>query len=432
MLERRVVVTGLGVECPLAGNLSDYEQRLNNGDSSIIELRGEYRWLDNYPIHVGSLMPLDYQIPDNVLSGIDKKEARRIRKMPLGVRMGLSAADQAVRDSGFLDLPNINERTGVSMGVGFGNAGIMESQSKAVVRHGMGAGDRFFMLKVIPNAAPGVIAGFYGFHSTDASSIASACSSGSSAIKYGFEQIQLGNADIMVCGGVMESSTPVIFSGFNGVTALSLNEDPETASRPFDRDRDGFVLGEGSGVIILEELEHAKKRGVRIYAHLLGCYANNNANHSTQPDLKYQTLAIKRALSNAGVDPEDIDYINCHGTSTRLNDPFETQSIKDALGEHAREVLLNSTKSLIGHTISGAGSLETIATILTLNNGVVHPTRGLFNRDVDYVFENGNTEIPMPCDLQYCNEAIKGQIEVALKNSFGFYGSNVVLVLGKP
>jgi len=270
-----------------------------------------------------------------------------------------------------------------------------------------------FVSKAIGDAAAGNVARAFGFHATECKSISTACASGGSAIADAYRSIYMREAEVMIAGGCEEAGCELVCAGFGNLGALSVRG----ISCPFDINRDGFVMGEGAGILVLEDLEHAKSRGARIYAELLGYGATQDASHLTQPreDAKYTSLAMKNAMQMAGVVPRQIDYINTHGTSTELNDVLETRAIKHALGDHAYSVKVNSTKSMIGHTFGGAGGIEAVVTVKTLESGIVHPTVNLEEKDSE-------------CDLGYINKVLETDgLNYALSNSFGFYGHNVCL-----
>lgn len=265
----------------------------------------------------------------------------------------------------------------------------------------------------------------------------SACASGARAIELAYEKIKLGSADVIVSGGTDSPLSILPWDCFVRMRATTsfFNSEPDKASRPFDKDRSGFVMGEGAGVLVLEELEHARQRGANIYAELLGCGSSNDGHHETRPLLtgEYVAKAMKDALEHSNVQPEQIDYINCHGTSTTFNDSLETLAIKKVFGEHSYKIGLNSSKSLLGHTMGAAGALEAIVTIKTLNTGILHPTKNLEEKDLEPWKKPGLEDVDRDasCDLDYSNEVKQRNVDYVLSNSFGFFGNNCVLCFGK-
>jgi len=423
--DRRIVVTGIGVCTPLSRDVNDFFRRLCNGESSIKNLSDskQYPWFKDYKIQVASLFDrfaIDPQIEKDPNVNLDFKDIRRMEDF---ARFALEASYNAVQDSGILDcysrrLESLQDRVGITIGVGFGGAKEIGKQQKRFERGGMEKVDGLFVSKAIGDAAAGNIARAFGFHATECKSISTACASGASAIADAYKSIYMRDADVMVAGGCEEAGCELICGGFGNLGALSV----KGISRPFDINRDGFVMGEGAGILVLENLEHAKSRGAKIYAELLGYGITQDASHLTQPreDARYMTKAMNNAMFMARVMPEEIDYINAHGTSTKLNDALEIKSIKRALGIHAYSIYLNSTKSMIGHTFGGAGGIEAIVTVKTLETGKVHPTANLEEKDPE-------------CDLNCTNQTleIKSGINYALSNSFGFYGHNSCLCFGK-
>jgi 3-oxoacyl-[acyl-carrier-protein] synthase II len=429
----------MGAVCPLGRTVEELWNNLLEGKTSIHAIPEDKHWrriFPDYDIRIGSLFD------DFIISGRVKIKPKELKRIETFVQFALDASEQAVSDSGFLEngSDEIRDRTGVLIGVGFGGIKAFEEEAGRILEkvpklgndgrvigtsyiRGMDRVSPLVISKVIPNSTTGNIARYFGFHATECPTVASSCAAGSSGIVYAYKSIVLGDADIMLAGGSEEGGSIMACGCFGNMKALSKrNNEPERASRPFDRDRDGFVIGEGAGILVLEELEHAKKRNAKIYAELLGYGATNDAYHQTHPekDAKYQTIAINHALKRAGLNPEDIGYINAHGTSTELNDSIETLAIKQALDNHAKSVLINSTKSMIGHCFGGAGGLEAIVAIKSIISETAHPTKNLDNKDE----KSG-------CDLGYCNETKKGKIDYALSNSFGFEGHNVVLAFGK-
>ena len=349
---------------------------------------------------------------------IDKKE---VKKMDLFIQYALAAAELAMRDSGFQVTEENAERVGVLVGAGLGGLPAIERYHQALVEGGYKKVSPFFIPMLIINLAPGQISIRYGAKGPNVSSV-SACATGTHSIGDAFRMIQRGDADAMIAGGTESTVTPLGIAGFNVMKALSTrNEDPAAASRPFEKNRDGFVMAEGAGIVILEEYEAAKARGAKIYAEVCGYGLSGDAYHLTAPAPNGEGAArcIKMALSTAGVNPEEIDYINAHGTSTHFNDRYETMAIKSVLGEHARKVMVSSTKSMTGHCLGAAGGVEAVYTVMAMDRGAIPPTI--------------NYEEPDPeCDLDYVpNVARQAPVNVALSNSFGFGGTNATLLFKK-
>jgi len=352
--------------------------------------------------------------PEQVM---DPKEARKADRF---VHLAMAASAQAMQQAGLDQPPGDAFRAGVIIGSGIGGMNTFEEQHSKLVARGPRAVSPLFIPMMIGDMAAGLVSIRYGFRGANYCTV-SACASGGHAIGAGFDQIRLGKADVMICGGAEAAVCPMALSGFANMKALSSrNDDYAHASRPFDRDRDGFVLGEGAGILILEEEAHAKARGARIHGYLRGYGFTGDAYHMTQPDNEGVGAigSMKQALDDAGLRPEDIGYINAHGTSTHFNDMVETRAIKAVFGDHARRLKISSTKSMIGHLLGAAGGVEAVVSVLALRDGVLPPT-------INY--ENPDPE----CDLDYCpNTAVKQQVGYALSNSFGFGGHNVTLCFG--
>jgi 3-oxoacyl-[acyl-carrier-protein] synthase II len=349
---------------------------------------------------------------------IGKKDAR---KMDRFAQFAFVAAEQAVRDSG-LQIDDANrEAIGVVMGSGIGGIATIEHQHKIMVEQGPDRLSPFLIPMLISNIAPGLISMRFNVRGPTLTTV-SACASSNNAIGDAFRTVQYGEADVMICGGSEAPITPLAVGGFCAMRALSSdNEDPQHASRPFDRKRDGFVIGEGGGALVLEELESAQRRGARVYAEIIGYGKSSDAYHMVTPDPQARgvKLAMVRALRDADVAAADIGYINAHATSTDLGDAAETQAVHSVFGEHAKSVPVSSNKSMFGHALGAAGALEGICTVLTLHHGVIPPTINYANAD------------PL-CDLDCVpNVARKDDVEVAMSNSFGFGGHNAVLVFRK-
>ena len=410
-MKRRVVVTGLGAVTSLSLKVEDLWQRILRGESGIHPLR--IFDASNYKVRFGG------DVYDWDPSGyVTAKDAKRLDRF---TQFALAAGIDAVRDSG-LDFAREDPfRAGVILGSGIGGLHEIETQHLRLIEKGPDKVSAFTIPKLMVNAASGYVSIQYGLRGPN-TAVATACASAANAIGDAFKTIQYGEADIMVTGGTEAAITQMGIAGFSNMKALSeRNDEPAKASRPFDRDRDGFVLSEGAGLLVIEELGHAKARGARIYAELLGCGASADGGHITQPDENGTGAAnaMGRALADGGVQPEEIAYINAHGTSTPLGDQAETKAVKKIFGEHARRLSISSTKSQLGHLLGASGGVELILTILAVRDGVVPPTI--------------NLDTPDPaCDLDYTpNEARQRDVPVAMSNSFGFGGHNASLVVGR-
>ncbi|MCK9594179.1 MAG: beta-ketoacyl-ACP synthase II [Candidatus Omnitrophica bacterium] len=407
--ENRVVVTGLGVVSPLGNDISSFWSSLQAGKSGV----GQLTTFDasGFDCHIAA----EVKGFDPQAFGLTRKEAMRMEKF---VQYSLACTNQAVKNSG-LDLEKVDkERAGVIVGSGIGSLRIIEEEYKVYLKGGASRISPFLIPSLIINEASGHIAIKYGFNGPNLA-VTTACASGSHAIGNAVRIIQRGDADIMISGGTESCVTALGVGGFCALKALSVrNDEPEKASRPFDAQRTGFVMGEGCGIVILESLEHAQKRGAHIYCEVPGFGASCDAYHITAPDPDGHgaSLAIKWALKDSGLNPEDVDYINAHGTSTKMNDKVETMAIKRALGDHAKKVMVSSTKSMTGHLLGAAGGVEFIVCCLAIKDSVVPPTI--------------NYEFPDPdCDLDYVpNAARKAEVDVCISNSLGFGGHNATLV----
>tara|TARA_B100000029_G_scaffold516253_2_gene628087 strand:- start:99961 stop:101205 length:1245 start_codon:yes stop_codon:yes gene_type:complete len=407
----RVVITGMGVLSPVGLNLKSYWNALCAGKSGVGAITKFD--VDSFSVKIGAELknfdPSEY---------LDRKELKR---MDDNAQYAVIAAGMAIEDSGIkLNEENL-ERIGVIMGTGVGGIWTFENQHSNLINKGPGRVSPFFIPMMIADMAPGHISMIHGLKGPNYTTV-SACSSGGHGIGDAFRTLQYGDADVMVTGGTEASISPMAVAGFSNMKALSTrNNDPERASRPFDSGRDGFVLGEGAGMVVLETLNHAKKRNAKIYGELAGYAATADAYHLTHPHESGEgaVRAMRLALNNAGLELDEIDYINAHGTSTPLNDKIETLAIKNVFGEHAQNLSISSTKSLIGHLLGASGGVEFIATVLSVANDHVHPTI--------------NYEVPDPeCDLDYVpNKSRDKVIRAALTNSFGFGGHNVSLVVKK-
>jgi 3-oxoacyl-[acyl-carrier-protein] synthase II len=410
-MKRRVVVTGLGVVTSLSLKVEDLWQRILRGESGIHPLRlfDPTRFKVRFGGDVYDWDPAGY---------VSAKDAKRLDRF---TQFALVAGIDAVRDSG-LDFSREDPfRAGVILGSGIGGLHEIEAQHLRLIEKGPDKVSAFTIPKLMVNAASGYVSIQYGLRGPN-TAVATACASAANAIGDAFKTIQYGEADIMVTGGTEAAITEMGIAGFSNMKALSeRNDEPAKASRPFDRDRDGFVLSEGAGLLVIEELEHAKARGAKIYAELLGYGASADGGHITQPDENGTGAAnaMGRALADGGVRPDEIAYINAHGTSTPLGDQAETKAVKKIFGEHARRLSISSTKSQLGHLLGASGGVELVLTILAVRDGVVPPTI--------------NLETPDPeCDLDYTpNEARQRDVPVAMSNSFGFGGHNASLVVGR-
>ncbi len=410
MSRRRVVVTGLGCVSPVGNTVAEAWSNLLAGRSGIglitrfdasgfaCQIAGEVRNFD-------------------LESYISAKEAR---SMDTFIHYGIAAAAQAIADAGLPTGDALDEeastRIGCVIGSGIGGLPLIESSHAEYLNRGARRISPFFVPATIINMTAGHVSMRYGFKGPNIS-IVTACTTGLHCIGDAGRMIEYGDADVMIAGGSEATVSPLGIGGFAAMRALSTrNDDPVTASRPWDKDRDGFVLGEGAGVVVLEEYEHAKARGAKIYAELAGFGMSADAGHMTAPNMDGPRRAMLGALRNAGVNPDQVDYLNAHGTSTPLGDLNESNAIKAALGDHAKKVVVNSTKSMTGHLLGGAGGLESVFTVLAVHHQKSPPTINIFNQDPE-------------CDLDYCaNVARDMRIDVALKNNFGFGGTNGSLV----
>ncbi len=413
MSNRRVVITGTGLITPLGTGTEKNWQAMLAGRSGIGPIT-------RFPAD-GLGTRIAGEVKDFDLEQfIEKKEARR---MDLFTQYAVAAAEMAMKESGLsvgTDKPNgyAPEKVGVIVGSGIGGIGSLEEQHKKALSKGFDRLSPFFIIQMIINMAPGLISLRYGTKGPNWSPV-SACSTSAHAIGEAWKSIRLGETDAMIAGGAESAITPLGIGGFSVMKALSTrNDDPTHASRPFDRDRDGFVAGEGAGVVILEELEHAKKRGATILAELVGYGSNSDAYHVTAPSPEGEGAArcMRLALQSAGTNPESVGYINAHGTSTPLNDANETLAIKIVFGNHARRLAVSSTKSMTGHMLGAAGGAEAVVSVLVLTRNIIPPT--------------ANYQTPDPeCDLDYVpNHPREVRVDAVMSNSFGFGGTNAVLL----
>ena len=408
---RRVVITGLGIISSIGQDVPTYWESLVEGRSGIKRISSFDA--SRFDSRIAG------EIPDfDPLKWLDKRSARRVDRF---TQMGTGAAMQAVKDSG-LDFSNEDvTRCGVIIGTGIGGLLEIEEQHKRLLEKGPSRVSPFLVPKLMANACSGHVSIVYGLKGPNYST-SSACASSNHSIGHAFRAIKWGDADIVITGGSEAGITQLGLGGFCAAKALSTrNDDPEHASRPFDRDRDGFVMGEGAGIIVLEELEHARKRGAGIYAEFLGFGQSGDATHIVEPDSTGlgAALAVKAALAEGRCNPDDVTYVNAHGTSTPLGDKAETAAIRVAFGDAADRLAISATKSMIGHLLGGSGGAEIVATILCIYNETIHPTANLENPDP-------------ACDLDYVPQTAREvKIEKALSNSFGFGGHNATLLLGR-
>ncbi len=404
---QRVVVTGLGAVTPIGNTVADYWEGLTSAKNGVeaITLFDAAQHACRFAAEVKNFDPSGF---------IEPKDAKRWDRF---CKFGVVAAKQALADSGLTITPDNAHRIGVSIGSGVGGLLTMETQAHVLKDKAPGRVSPFTVPMMIPNMATGLAAIALGAQGPS-SAVATACAAGSNAIGDAFQLLQLGKADVMICGGAESAITPLGVAGFASAKALSFrNDDPATASRPFDKTRDGFVIGEGSGILVLETLAHAEARGATILAEIVGYGTTCDAHHITSPTPGGVggAAAMRLALEDGGISAESVDYVNAHGTSTPANDSNETAAIKSALGSRAKDIPVSSTKSMTGHLLGGSGGIEAVACVLSLRNGVVPPTINYNNPDPD-------------CDLDVVpNTARELTLGTVLSNSFGFGGHNVCL-----
>ncbi|MGI8836873.1 MAG: beta-ketoacyl-ACP synthase II [Pyrinomonadaceae bacterium] len=413
-MARRVVVTGLGLITPVGNSVESTWSALMNGQSGVdyIKKFDTEKFSVKFAAEIKDFDPLKF---------IAKKEAR---KMGAFIHYAIAAAVEAMADSGLTlnesgKLPDdVSEQAGTYISSGIGDFWAIEREHSKLLEEGPDRVSPFFIVSAIVNLAAGQVSIRYGAKGPN-SATATACSAGAHAIGDSFKIIQRGDADIMICGGAESAITPMSVAGFASMRALSTrNDDPLHASRPFERDRDGFVIGEGAGIMILEEMEFAKRRGARIYAELVGYGMTADAFHLTMPDETGSGAirVMKKTIKDAGIQPEQVGYINAHGTSTPYNDKFETLAIRKTFGDHAYKLAVSSTKSMTGHLLGAAGGIEGVFSVLSLHRKVLPPTINYVNPDPD-------------CDLDYVpNVPREAEVEYALSNSFGFGGTNAALL----
>ncbi|MFC3420138.1 beta-ketoacyl-ACP synthase II [Salinicoccus hispanicus] len=410
MDKRRVVITGIGALTPIGNSAPETWENALKGVNGVDRITR----IDNsdYNVHVaGELKNFDIE------NYMDKKEARRMDRF---TQYAMVASDEAVADSG-IDITDDNrERIGVWIGSGIGGIQALEDGFKVLYERGPRRVSPFFVPMMIPDMASGQVSIKHGLKGPNGATV-TACATGTNSIGEAFKFIERGQADAMVTGGTEAPITRMGVAGFQANKALTTTDDPSRASRPYDKNRDGFVIGEGAGIVVLEELEHAKARGAKIYGEVVGYGSTGDAHHITAPAEEGEggARAMTEAMKDAGIKPEDIGYVNGHGTSTPYNDLFETMAIHTVFKDHAYKLLVNSTKSMTGHLLGGTGGMEAIITTLSLRDGKVHPTI--------------NLETPDPeCDLNYVTEgAVEADLKYAISNSFGFGGHNASLVFKK-
>ena len=406
MQDRRVVITGLGAITPLGNTVDEFWEAIKAGRNAVgpITHFDASRHSTQIAAEVRGFDPANY---------VDPKEARRMDKF---TQYAVAAAKMAVEDSGLAITEANGPRVGVLIGSGIGGVETWETNDLAIINSGPRRVSPFFVPMLIANMASGVVAILTGAKGPNMA-VVTACASASHSMGEAWHMIKRGDADAMIAGGAEAAIRPLSYAGFCSMKAVTTrNDDPEHASRPFDKDRDGFVMGEGSGVLMLEELEQARKRGATIYAELVGYGLSADAYDMVSINFEGAARSMENALKGAGIGAERIDYINAHGTSTPMGDREETRAIKRALGDHAYKVPISSTKSMIGHLLGAAGAVESIACIKTITDGVIPPTRNLFEPDPE-------------CDLDYVpHTARQANIEYAMNNSFGFGGQNATLV----
>ncbi len=406
---RRVVITGMGAITPIGNSVEEFWNGIKEGKTGFGPITyfdtADYRC--KLAAEVKDFDPTQY---------MDKKSARRMEQF---CQFAVAAAGQAIADAG-LDMEQEDPyMVGCSVGSGIGSLQAMEREYDRLKEKGPGRVGPMLVPLMISNMAAGNVSIAYGLKGKSLN-VVTACATGTHSIGEAYRTIQYGDADVMVAGGTESSITPIGIAGFSALTALSFSEDPQRASIPFDKDRNGFVMGEGSAVVVLEELEHAKRRGAKIYAELIGYGCSSDAYHITSPaeDGSGAATAMLNALKDGGVAPEKLSYINAHGTSTHHNDLFETRAIKLAFGEHAYDLKINSTKSMVGHLLGAAGAVEFVTCVKEIQEGYIHRTVGL-------------RETEEELDLNYCRDSYEEEVPYALTNSLGFGGHNASVLLKK-
>ncbi|EHR7111364.1 beta-ketoacyl-ACP synthase II [Listeria monocytogenes] len=410
MDKKRVVVTGIGAVTPIGNDAETSWENAKKGVNGVAKMTRLNP--DDFPVKIAAELK-DFDVEKY----LEKKEAR---KMDRFTHYAIASAEMAVQDSGLvIDDSNAN-RVGVWIGSGIGGMETFETQYEIFLNRGHRRVSPFFVPMMIPDMGSGQVSIRFGAKGINSTTV-TACATATNSIGDAFKVIERGDADAMITGGAEAPITKMSLAGFTANKALSLNPDPETACRPFDKDRDGFIIGEGAGIVILEEYEHAKARGAKIYAEIVGYGATGDAYHITAPAPNGEgaARAMKMAIDDAGLTPDKVDYINAHGTSTPYNDEYETQAIKTVFGDHAKKLAISSTKSMTGHTLGASGGIEAIFALLSIRDSIIAPTIHLKNQD----------EV---CDLDYVpNEARETNVNVAISNSFGFGGHNATLVFKK-
>ena len=406
---RRVVITGMGAITPIGNSVEEFWNGIKEGKTGFGPITyfdtADYRC--KLAAEVKDFDPAQY---------MDKKSARRMEQF---CQFAVAAAGQAIADAGLIMEQEDPYMVGCSVGSGIGSLQAMEREYDRLKEKGPGRVGPMLVPLMISNMAAGNVSIAYGLKGKSLN-VVTACATGTHSIGEAYRTIQYGDADVMVAGGTESSITPIGIAGFSALPALSFSEDPQRASIPFDKDRNGFVMGEGSAVVVLEELEHAKRRGAKIYAELIGYGCSSDAYHITSPaeDGSGAATAMLNALKDGGVAPEELTYINAHGTSTHHNDLFETRAIKLAFGEHAYDLKINSTKSMVGHLLGAAGAVEFVTCVKEIQEGYIHRTVGL-------------RETEEELDLNYCRDSYEEEVPYALTNSLGFGGHNASLLLKK-
>ncbi|MBC1545303.1 beta-ketoacyl-ACP synthase II [Listeria sp. FSL L7-0233] len=407
MDKRRVVVTGIGAVTPIGNDAETSWENAKKGVNGVAEMTRLNP--DDFPVKIAAELK-DFDVEKY----LEKKEAR---KMDRFTHYAIASAEMAVQDSGLVIDDSNATRVGVWIGSGIGGMETFETQYEIFLNRGHRRVSPFFVPMMIPDMGSGQVSIRFGAKGINSTTV-TACATATNSIGDAFKVIERGDADAMITGGAEAPITKMSLAGFTANKALSLNPDPETACRPFDKDRDGFIIGEGAGIVILEEYEHAKARGAKIYAEIVGYGATGDAYHITAPAPNGEgaARAMKMAIDDAGLTPDKVDYINAHGTSTPYNDEYETQAIKTVFGDHAKKLAISSTKSMTGHTLGASGGIEAIFALLSIRDNIIAPTIHLENQD----------EV---CDLDYVpNVARETEVNVALSNSFGFGGHNATLV----
>ena len=409
MSKRRVVITGLGIICPVGTGIPSVWQNIVAGKSGITKITHFDASAMAAQI-AGEVKDFD------VTQFLSAKDARRMDRF---IHLGMVAGIEAFKDSGLEVAERNAERIGVNIGSGIGGLPMIEDTHNDYLAAGPRKISPFFIPGTIINMISGNLSVMYGLKGPNLAMV-SACTTGTHCIGESARLIEYGDADVMIAGGSEAALCPLAVGGFSAARALSTrNDDPATASRPWDKDRDGFVMGEGAGVMVLEEYEHAKARGARIYAELAGYGMSGDAYHITAPNTDGPRRSMLNALQNAGMNPQDVQYVNAHGTSTPLGDKNETEAIKLAFGDHAKKLVVNSTKSMTGHLLGGAGGVESVFCALAVHHQISPPTINIFDQDPE-------------CDLDYCANAARDmKIDVAMNNNFGFGGTNGTLVFRK-